>query len=129
MDDQRPRDDDYELNDEASDGFILSIDSPKTKVRGPYVVVFTHAQERWALVALHWDGTPALGIRWFWGSMGNPISTGHRTWFIIPSTLDHAILSGPPLPFRLRHLLGEFFYEGKNQTALEQWQATKWPKR
>jgi hypothetical protein len=128
MNDQRPRDDDYDLNDEKSDHFILSIDSPKSDIRGPYVVVFTHTQERWAIVALHWSGEPRLGIRWFWGSMGNPISTAHRTWFIIPTALNHAILSGLPLPFRLRHLLDEFLYEGRNHEALELWQSAKWPK-
>ncbi|MEX1366416.1 MAG: hypothetical protein AB1Z98_25045 [Nannocystaceae bacterium] len=129
MTDQDRKDEDYPLNDEASEQFILSIQSPKSKVRGPHAVVFTDAREGWAIVALHWANEPRLGIRWFWGTMGNPISTGHRTWFIIPSGLSDAILSGLPLSVRLRRLLDEFLYKGDNEAALTQWQADKWPKQ
>lgn len=130
MADEQPTydtDEKWPLNDKASDDFILTIKSPEKRLYGPHAVIFTHAQERWAIAALHWEKKPSLGIRWFWDPKGNPTSRGHRTWFIIPSALNHAILSELPLPVRLRHLLDEFFYAGKNHEALEDWQATKWP--
>ena len=87
---------------------ILKINSPKEHCEGPYKVVFKDMNDRWAIVALTWDGNPTLGIRWFWGEKGNPTSTGYPTWLIIPSTLHNAVLNGLPLDFSFRDKLNYF---------------------
>ncbi len=76
---------------------ILKIDSPKANLSGPHIVVFKNLEERWAIVALDWDGEPRLGIRSFWGNGGNPFSSGHGTWFVIPPFLSKNILCGLPI--------------------------------
>jgi hypothetical protein len=80
--------------DLTQDENILAINSPKELVGGPYKVVYKSKDKanKWAIVALDWNGGPCLGIRWFHATMGNPVSTGHPTWFIIPDPLNHAIL-------------------------------------
>jgi hypothetical protein len=80
--------------DLTQDENILAINSPKGQVGGPYKVVYKSTDEanKWAIVALDWNGGPCLGIRWFHGAMGNPVSTGHPIWFIIPDPLNNAIL-------------------------------------
>jgi len=72
---------------------ILSIKSPKNRLRGPWAVVYKNIKERWAIVSLTWDNRPALAIRWFWGSKGQPLSSGYPTWFIIPEALNENHLS------------------------------------
>jgi hypothetical protein len=59
----------FPLDDDSK---ILELNSPQSRVRGPYVVVFKELEERWAIVAMDWEGKPRLGIRWFWGNNGNP---------------------------------------------------------
>lgn len=80
--------------DITNDNNILSINSPKNSVSGPYRVVFTNIDERWAVVAMDWDREPRLGIRWFWGNGGNPSSHGYPTWLVIPVILSNSILDG-----------------------------------
>ncbi len=90
------------------DSRILEINSPQNSVGGPYVVVYKNMEERWAIVALDWDEEPCLGIRWFWGSSGNPISTTYAIWLVIPNLLKTPILSALPLDTRFRKKLDDF---------------------
>lgn len=94
--------------DLSNDNEILSINSPQDHVRGPYAVVHKDIQERWAIVAMHWDKTPVLGIRWFWGEGGNPRSTAYSTWLVVPSLLSMNILSGLSLEQNFRSKLEDF---------------------
>ncbi len=87
---------------------ILKINSPRVSVGGPYVVVYKDIIERWAIVALDWEKEPRLGIRWFWGNAGNPFSTGHPTWLIIPPKLVISILNGLPIEFQFRKRLEDY---------------------
>jgi len=91
-----------------NDEEILNITSPKDRLKGPYVVVYKNIQEEWAIVAFDWDSVPSLGIRWFYGEKGNPISNFQPTWFIIPLTLANAVLNGLPLDFQFRNKLNCF---------------------
>ncbi|TAE88617.1 MAG: hypothetical protein EAZ81_13475 [Verrucomicrobia bacterium] len=86
------------------DNMILQINSPKESISGPYAVVFKNL----AIVALNWDQQPRLGIRWFWGNGGNPFSSGHGTWLVIPPTLTHSMLSGIPLDHAFRRKVDDF---------------------
>ena len=87
---------------------ILSINSPKSSVGGPYCVVHKDTDERYAIVALDWDGVPSLGMRWFWGNGGNPFSSAHPTWLVVPSGLLNSILNGLPLDFTFRRNIDKF---------------------
>lgn len=87
---------------------ILQINSPRTNLSGPYVVVFKNLEERWAIVAIEWDEEPRLAIRWFWGNGGNPFSSGHGTWLVIPSALSKSILSGLPLDHVFSRKIDDF---------------------
>lgn len=91
-----------------NDEEILKINSPQGSLEGPYVVVFKSILQRWAIVAMNWDDVPTLGIRWFWGKNGNPISRSYATWLIIPSMLQNAVLNGLPLDFKFRDRLNRF---------------------
>jgi len=92
----------FDLSDDTK---ILRIRSPKSSVGGPYAVVYKHLEERWVIVAMDWEGKPGLGIRWFWGNGGNPFSSAHPTWLVIPSELCMAILNGLPLDLTFRRRL------------------------
>ena len=94
--------------DLENDEMILTINSPKGRLEGPYVVVYKDLAERWAIVAFLWDEFPVLGIRWFWDNNGNPISNYLPIWFVIPSALQNAILNGLPLEFQFRDKLNRF---------------------
>jgi hypothetical protein len=107
-----------ETFDLTDDNNILSLNSPKNAINGPYKVVYKDVNERWALVALDWDGKPSLGIRWFWGNAGNPFSSGNPTWLIIPSALINSILSGLPLDFKFRKLIDKFLNSEINGNKL-----------
>lgn len=87
---------------------ILSLNSPKTSIAGPYSVVYKDIDQRWAIVALDWDGEPSIAIRWFWGNGGNPFSSGNPTWLIIPSPLVNGILNSLPLNFQYRKSIERF---------------------
>jgi len=97
-----------ETFDLTNDNNILSLNSPKNSIKGPYRVVYKDIDERWAIVALDWDSNPNLAIRWFWGNGGNPFSSGNPTWLIIPSPLINSILNGLPLDFKFRKLIDKF---------------------
>lgn len=77
---------------ELTDTNILSIDSPKSMVEGPYVVLRTNHEERWSIVVLEFDGHRTLGMRWFWGGGGTPFAR-QSTWFILPEELHRATLN------------------------------------
>lgn len=94
--------------DLSDDNEILSINSPKNLLGGPYRVVYKNIEERWAIVAMDWDKKPCLGIRWFWGSAGNPFSSGYPTWLVIPSGLTYSILNGLPLDFNFRNTVEKY---------------------
>jgi len=91
---------------------ILTLNSPKVNLKGPYLVVYKNVQERWAIVAFHWNNEPRLGIRWFWGNGGNPFSSGHPTWLVIPSSLSKGILVSLSIDDGLRSKV-ENFLAGK----------------
>jgi hypothetical protein len=87
---------------------ILKISSPKKSVSGPFAVVYKNIENKWAIVALDWDEVPSLGIRWFWPSIGNPVSRGFPTWFIIPIELRVSILNGLPIDVGFRHKIDQY---------------------
>lgn len=91
---------------------ILKIDSPQKMVKGPWLVVHKDIDQRWAIVLLHWDESPCLGIRWFYGGQGTPSVRQYATWLIIPEELTDAVLDKLPLSPQKRQtiyqvLLGE----------------------
>ena len=94
--------------DLTNDNNILSINSPKVSVGGPYKVVFKNEQERWVIVAMDWDGEPRLGIRWFWGNGGSPFSSANPIWLVVPSSLANSILNGLPLDFKFHSKIVDF---------------------
>ncbi len=96
---------DFKLYDNTA---IVKINAPKDVVDGPYKVIYKDMDERWAIVALDWDGEPCLGIRWFWDSIGHPQSTGHPTWFIIPDQLARGVLASLPLSTEFAHDVNQF---------------------
>lgn len=101
------------------DAEILQIDSPRANLTGPYVVVFKNLEERWAIVAFDWDGEPRLGIRWFWGNGGNPFSSGHGTWLVIPPSLSRNVLSGLPLDHSFAGRLDDFLCKKIQGTQIQ----------
>jgi hypothetical protein len=94
-----------DLNDDAQ---ILSINSPKSSLKGPYCVVHKDLSERWVIVAMEWDKQPRLGMRWFWGNGGNPFSSGNPIWLVIPPTLSKGILASLPLNHTLSTKVDDF---------------------
>lgn len=97
-----------EACDFSTDDDILSINSPRGKVDGPYLVIHKNADQRYALVALDWDGEPRIGIRWFWESVGNPQSRSVPTWTILPDDLYRALQTHFPLNVRRAHYVDKF---------------------
>ena len=98
----------FPLDDDSK---ILGINSPEKSVGGPYVVVCKNLEERWAIVAMDWEGKPRLGIRSFWGNYGHPSRGKTPTWFVIPPTLSK-ILVGSPLAHEYSGRLEEYL-DGK----------------
>jgi len=94
--------------DLTNDHNVLSLNSPKNSVGGPYKVVYKDIDERFVIVALDWNDVPSLAMRWFWGNGGNPFSSGHPTWFVYPSSLLTGLLNSLPLDFNLRRNLDSF---------------------
>lgn len=94
--------------DLTKDSNILAINSPKTSVGGPYKVVYKNIDERWAIVVMDWDGQPCLGIRWFLGNGGNPFSSSHPIWLVVPNSLSNSILNGLPLDFKFYSKIVDF---------------------
>jgi hypothetical protein len=97
-----------------NDATILSVKSPRKKVKGPYLVVHSNRKEKWAIVLLKWDSKPRLGIRWFWEKNGNPSSHGYPTWFILPNELYKAILDSLELAAESREIIEDFLYGQKD---------------
>lgn len=99
---------------------ILSVNSPRTNVKGPYSVLYK--TDYWAIVALKYDNSPCLGIRWFdEDGKGNPTSHGIPTWFVIPEELCGSLISSLPLRNDVRSktikfLDGEFDPEKQSNT-------------
>ncbi len=95
-----------------SNAEILKINSPQERVYGPWLVIHKDIDQRWAIVLLHWDESPCLGIRWFYGGQGTPSVRQYATWLIIPEELTDAVLDKLPLSPQKRQaiyqvLLGE----------------------
>lgn len=90
------------------DNLILKINSPKDRLEGPFCVVAKDIDERWAIVAFNWDGNPSLGMRWFWGNGGNPFSSGHPTWCVIPEALTENIIPGLDIEEDKKDLISRF---------------------
>ena len=70
--------------------------------------------EKWALAGLIFDDTPHLGIRWFNCQNGYPVSG----WFIIPKSLDCAILSSLTLSIENKKLIEYFLCGNKTFTDI-----------
>lgn len=87
---------------------ILALNSPRKSVGGPYKVVYKNEQERWAIVAMDWEGQPCLGMRWFWGGGGNPFSNAKPIWLVIPDSLSNSVLNGLPLNFKFYSSVMDF---------------------
>lgn len=77
-----------ELFDLEKNAEIQKLRSPKSRISGPIAVVYKAMEERWVIVAFLWDGKPVLAMRWFWGKSGNPFSSSHPTWFVLPRELS-----------------------------------------
>jgi len=91
-----------------------SVLSPVSRLTQPLTIV--HTTTEWALATAFWDKQRALLIRWNGEPdkpLGNPVSHGNPTWFVLPSDLHWAALAlanpsnrleainwlnGPPLP-------------------------------
>ena len=86
---------------------ILSIDSPRQNVLGPWFVIYKDVSDRWAIVILHYDSKPRLGIRWFYGNTGTPAVRGFATWFIIPELMLESILGNLPIDGQLRQKVND----------------------
>ena len=72
---------------------IMSVNSPKASIGGPYAIVSKNDEAQWAIVALEWEETPTLGMRWFdENGVGFPSSRNYPTWIIIPEELHKGIL-------------------------------------
>jgi len=95
-----------------SDAEILRVNSPRGELAGPWFVVHKDMTQRWAIVIMHWNGNPCLGIRWFLRGQGTPSVRGYATWLVIPNELAEAVLSKLPIAPKVRQkidniLLGE----------------------
>ncbi|WAS95954.1 hypothetical protein [Nannocystis punicea] len=59
-------------------------------------VVYQGDPESFSVATGEWDGKPCLALRWNandWRPLGNPSSSGHPTWFIVPSEVAFGIAS------------------------------------
>lgn len=57
-------------------------------------VLYDGGEGKWAAAEGRWDGKKVLTMRWNGSEdkeIGNPQSSGHPTWFIVPSKLEDAI--------------------------------------
>ena len=105
-----------------SNAEILSIDSPRMNIIGPWLVVYKDLSERWAMVVLHWKNNPnkepipCLGIRWFYGNQGTPSVRTYATWLIVPNELADSVLDKLPLPPQHRKKIKDILL-GKYSTS------------
>lgn len=71
--------------------------SPKSRLEASSLDVFyTHPDGWWSLARMKYDQENRIGIRWNGNienpdDLGNPVSTGHATWFILPVELGEPI--------------------------------------
>jgi hypothetical protein len=94
---------------------ILKINSPIERTKdGPIELVYRNESEGWAIVSLYWDGYPTLGIRWFWGTYGTPVSYNNPQWFIIPEGLHRVILNQLPISIKKRQTVIQFLCQDKS---------------
>ena len=87
---------------------IMKINSPADRLVGPVDLVYRNEIEGWAIVTIYWDNSPTLGIRWFWGTYGTPVSYNHPQWFVLPDGLHQAILNQLPISIKKRQSAIEF---------------------
>ena len=99
-----------QLMDECS---ILKINSPVDRLRGPFDIVYKNEVEGWAIVTICWDDTPTLGIRWFWGEYGMPVTYGHPQWFVIPQGLHESIINQLQISISMKKKVIDFLSESK----------------
>lgn len=88
--------------DMENDSEILSINSPQNRLKGPWFVVYKNVIKRWAIVVMHWEGNPCLGIRWFWRSQGTPSVRSYGTWLVVPDEISNTILTKLPISTSIR---------------------------
>lgn len=100
----------------ASDKEILQINSPQSKVKGPWLVVHKDVSDRWAIVLMKWEKEFCLGIRWFYGGQGTPSVRGYATWLVVPNQLAVAILDKLPLTPKIRKKIDDVL-QGKYTVA------------
>lgn len=101
-----------------TDSEILSINSPKDIIKGPFAILHKDQEDRWAAVALLWNGQPRIGIRWFWPPKGNPLSHGCRTWFIVPPLLNDSIIQKFALNSEQKLLVDNFLSKNDSDGVL-----------
>lgn len=67
--------------------------SPKNKI-SQLKVLYDGQDHSFSLASFLWEGVLSLGIRWngFGENIGNPVSRGYPTWFVIPHELEKAVL-------------------------------------
>lgn len=68
--------------------------SPKTRLK-PGTLTVIHIAQWWSLATGIWDKHRSLLIRWNGEPgrpLGNPVSHGYPTWFVLPEDLHTAVL-------------------------------------
>ena len=59
-------------------------------------VLHNGGEDSWSAAEGRWDEEHCLGVRWNGNRenpLGNPQSSGHSTWFIVPKELEEAVRS------------------------------------
>ena len=59
-------------------------------------VVYQGDPESFSVAIGKWDDLPRLAVRWNatdWRPLGNPSSSGHPTWFILPDELAYSVMT------------------------------------
>ena len=92
----------------SNDNEILQICYLKRRMGGPWIVVAKDIVKRWAIVAADWDNSPCLAIRWFWSTLGTPVSNKYPIWFIIPDDLAAIVINGLQLNPISERLIEDF---------------------
>lgn len=80
----------FDLKDDIK---ISQINSPKRHIEGQPLVLYRDYINRFAIVALNYDGNPRLGIRHFWESSGYPCRGRTATWLLIPPEMNSFIVN------------------------------------
>ena len=114
------------------DGQILRINTPKSNLRGPWLVVKKNLLEHWALVILSWkdpnetDFKPRLGLRWFYGTAGTPSVRGLATWLILPKEMSKIILDNLSIEVDIRQKANDILSGKFSIQELEQERKNKY---